>query len=669
MSRFYIIAASLLLLAATSTLSFAQSRRMVVVEELTNASCPPCAAQNPTYEKYLKGAAVSDNVISITYHGWWPGRDVMYDADTSISRTRVPYYGITGAPTAVVQGNWYFGTPSDTSSIAGSVETIADMISPITMHVSESRNGSDVTVNLQMISTQGVSGTVHVVVVEEERYYANAGTNGEKHFPTIARRMLPSPSGQRVNLAAGEAWYDTLAFAIDPLWNADSIHVVAFIQADNKEILQGAISVSASPVEFATIGRRAMIQQGTGPGEWSQTVHAEVAGTYTLRLSTNIPAGWTAAVQIDGENVADGEQVPLGANSDVSWKVVVDPTAGTGVKAYGSVAASLMNGTEVVLTRTYRLYGSGLQAVVLQRHLGDPVITNYYDLGLGGGIHRYAIINPADEDLFDYGEYVTIMEVGKWALEVPDIAFLKSQISKGSRIYLIGAEIGFGLADPLNTDATTPRDLPFLKNQLHAGYTRDANPSATVSGIAGDPVGDGLTFSIKTGVQNQDTPDEFTVEAGALPCFYYGTNQSQVAGLRYADSRNRLVFLGFGAEGIGDLPSRTALLKQGITWLLGSDVTSSVDRTEGLLARVVGAVRPNPTTGGIELPLRLNGPTNVRVDLFDLQGTRIQRILERIEEGGDRMTAIDLSGVPSGSYVLSITIGNEHTSRWVTVAR
>ena len=52
--------------------------------------------------------------------------------------------------------------------------------------------------------------------------------------------------------------------------------------------------------------------------------------------------------------------------------------------------------------------------------------------------------------------------------------------------------------------------IPFLKNQLHAGYTRDANPSATVSGIAGDPDGDGLTFSIKTGVQNQDTPDEFT---------------------------------------------------------------------------------------------------------------------------------------------------------------
>lgn len=669
MNRFYRIPTAILLLLVASIPSFSQSRRMVVVEELTNASCPPCAAQNPIYEKYLERAAISDNVISITYHGWWPGRDVMYDADTSISRARVPYYGITGAPTAVVEGNWYFGAPSDTSAIAGAVETVADMISPITMRVTESRKGSDVTVNVQVSSTETVTGTVHVVVVEEERYYANAGTNGEKHFPTIARRMLPGPSGQRVRVGAGETWSDTLAFSIDPLWNADSLHVVAFIQADTREILQGAISVQTSPVQFATISRRAMIQDGAGAGEWSQTVHSGEAGTYTLRLSTDVPSGWTAGVQINGVDVEDGGMVSLDENADVSWKVVVDPGGGTGVKGYGNVTASLLNGTEVVLTRTYRLYASDLQAVVLQRHLGDPVITSYYDRGLDGGVHRYAIINAADESLFDYSEYVTIMEVGKWALEGPDIAFLKSQISQGARIYLIGAEIGYGLADPQNTDTRTPRDPTFLKNQLHAGYARDANPSATVSGIAGDPVGDGLSFSIKTGVQNQDTPDEFTVEAGALPCFYYGANPSQVAGLRYADTRNRLIFLGFGAEGIGDVASRTGLLKQGIAWLLGSDVTSSVDRTEDLLARAIGALRPNPTTGAVTLPMQLDGPARVRVDLFDLQGKRIRTISDRIEEGGDRMMTVDLSDLQNGCYVLSITIGESYLARMVTVTR
>ena len=115
------------------TLLFGQSPRFAVLEEGTNASCPPCAAQNPTYEAYIHRAQLSTNVISIAYHTWWPGRDVMYNADTAISQVRVPYYGYNGVPTAIVGGKYYQGAPVDTLSIGGAVERITNMISPITI--------------------------------------------------------------------------------------------------------------------------------------------------------------------------------------------------------------------------------------------------------------------------------------------------------------------------------------------------------------------------------------------------------------------------------------------------------------------------------------------------------------------------------------------------------
>ena len=51
--------------------SKAQSQRLVLIEEFTNASCPPCAAQNPAFNILLSNNTVK--AISIKYQTNWPG--------------------------------------------------------------------------------------------------------------------------------------------------------------------------------------------------------------------------------------------------------------------------------------------------------------------------------------------------------------------------------------------------------------------------------------------------------------------------------------------------------------------------------------------------------------------------------------------------------------------
>ncbi len=49
----------------------AQVRRVVLLEEATNASCSPCAQNNPNLQAFFKSHF--GGVISVRYHASWPG--------------------------------------------------------------------------------------------------------------------------------------------------------------------------------------------------------------------------------------------------------------------------------------------------------------------------------------------------------------------------------------------------------------------------------------------------------------------------------------------------------------------------------------------------------------------------------------------------------------------
>src|SRR5690606_26106934 len=101
------------IIAGLTQISEAQSPRMVVVEEATNASCPPCFAQNPPLQALLNQN--TDKAIFIGYQVWWPGYDAMYLDNTTEVQWRIIngyYTSITGAPNIVIQGSGTAGLPN-----------------------------------------------------------------------------------------------------------------------------------------------------------------------------------------------------------------------------------------------------------------------------------------------------------------------------------------------------------------------------------------------------------------------------------------------------------------------------------------------------------------------------------------------------------------------------
>ena len=88
----------------------AQSQRLVLLEHFTQASCGPCASQNPTIHTLLVNNP--NKITSINYHTSWPGYDPMYNHNPADNAARTSYYSVTGVPNSVLDGNYFNGFPS-----------------------------------------------------------------------------------------------------------------------------------------------------------------------------------------------------------------------------------------------------------------------------------------------------------------------------------------------------------------------------------------------------------------------------------------------------------------------------------------------------------------------------------------------------------------------------
>lgn len=237
----------------------AQSPRLVLVEEGSNASCGPCAAQNPGFHTLLE--ANTDNVISVKYQAWWPGYDPMYLHNTADVTARINYYGINGVPTATLDGEiidasypgfngaYYAGAPAGYSQ--ATMDNAASITSPFEIEMDYSLTPYSITVNATATATGAASGNLrfHVVVVEKEILFDSApGTNGETAFYNVMKKMLPSATGTAMasSYAVGETFTTTQSWNMANIYDYSKLAVVVFIQNNtDKSVLQAAYSDDA----------------------------------------------------------------------------------------------------------------------------------------------------------------------------------------------------------------------------------------------------------------------------------------------------------------------------------------------------------------------------------------------------------------------------------------
>jgi hypothetical protein len=253
-------------------------------------------------------------------------------------------------------------------------------------------------------------------------------------------------------------------------------------------------------------------------------------------------------------------------------------------------------------------------------------------------------------DIDGYTAVVWMTGVGG-DIEPENITAIESLLDGGGNLLISGQDIGW----QLNAYAD-PNDIAFYNDYLHAEYIYDDSGFRTLSGVPGDPIGDGLAFGIGAGdgSGSQEYPSEIDPGSGASAVLEY-TAGSEGA-IRY-DTGHRLVYLAFGLEAVNTSADRDSLMRRCLGWL----AQGTWPDTE---PPAVTAVYPN---GGEEFE------TGEEIELVwtagDNEGvTSIDILLST--DGGASYTEVVAEGIANtGSHSWTVTEGESQDCKIRFIAR
>ena len=243
-----------LFLFAISLATYSQSQRLVLVEEATNASCGPCASQNPAFDALLQ--ANPDKLVALKYHWYFPGYDPMHNHNPEENNSRVSYYGINGVPHALIDGSSitgssYVGAPANCTQ--AKIDNAYAIPSPFEITMYHEVNNGVINVAMLIEATENVNGNLRarMAVVEKHIHFNSApGSNGETDFYDVMKKMLPNPSGIALkdNIEAGEYFLIQQSWELANIYNMDELGVVGFIQDNTSKAVHQAGDSNTDPI-------------------------------------------------------------------------------------------------------------------------------------------------------------------------------------------------------------------------------------------------------------------------------------------------------------------------------------------------------------------------------------------------------------------------------------
>lgn len=248
MKHFTIIFLTVFLVAGASS----QSKK-VLFEEFTNASCAPCASNNPALKSYIESKG--DTIVAVKYHTEFPGFDPMYNANPGqVNERRTGYYtDVNAVPWLKGDGDMFPDIwPFTLANFDNAFNTRKNVNPLLTMSVTDLRIAGDsvrsvIRLNIPQNLPSG-NYKLRVMAVEGVIEYAvPPGSNGERIFEHVFRRGFPDMNGTPISEASGNYEY-VFTYSLEDHWVDTSIYTIAFVQNDasGKEVLNCASA--GSPV-------------------------------------------------------------------------------------------------------------------------------------------------------------------------------------------------------------------------------------------------------------------------------------------------------------------------------------------------------------------------------------------------------------------------------------
>ena len=630
---------SLIFLCTMSCLAMAQAQRMILAEEFTQASCPPCASQNPAFNQLCDDNY--DKVIGLHYQVSWPGVDPMYNENPTQVDARVSYYGVSSVPYAFLDGvpqtgAAYTGAPYNWTQ--GAIDNEYAVPSPFSLNVSHTFSSDYdsifITVNIQ--AAQAFTSTsamrLHVAIVERNIHFTSApGSNGETDFFWVMRRMLPSENGTSLGLTWTNAQTQTVTLSYPLPWyirNINQVGVVSFIQQSNSThtVLQAAYS---APTTVATSANDVSAPFVNIP----VTSCNPVAPTVTLR---NMGTATLTSANINYQfDVASNWFYTLG--NTFAWSGSIAPGAST-----------------LVTLPSVSLTGSGQHTMTVNANSPNGAVDiNPYN-GYKSSAAFFAYPNVGSTTPVGEGFQAILFPPSSWMLYNPDNSYGWTRYPAAG---------GFG-----NSTSSAKMNFYFSpNNQVDDLILPAADLQWATPGI-------NLTFSVayaQKGAENDHLAVQISTNCGVNWTTVYDksgsvlsthTPYSTGAWIPTAsDWRSDTVNLN-SYIGSGDVLIRFRATSNAGNNLYLDDVNLQfvTGISQPLLTNDID-VYPNPTNGILNFNLNSVKGKQVTVKIFNSLG---EVVLEKeIENSNSGTCSLNLSELPAGNYITQI-ISDKNSSQY-----
>ncbi|GAB4177155.1 MAG: hypothetical protein Kow00108_12650 [Calditrichia bacterium] len=630
----------LLFVVSFMFIAFGQNPKIVLLEEATNASCPPCAANNPKLQKFYSDNI--GNVISVRYHAWWPGSDPMYSANTTENRARIQYYGINGVPTYVMDGS-VKGTPSSPDLMESQMLERLNETPPFDVKVQTSvvEDTLYCTVVVKAVGP-GTDGTFmlrNAIVERYVEYSSPPGSNGEKEFECVFRKFLNDATGETItNLAQGDSVVFEYQYTLNSTWSKPMLMVVSWIQNDiTKEVLQAAANIDLYSINHVNNENTFDYTESTsGMEEFYIANYNDNPLELQLFVDTLLAhSGWNAQLLLDGAPV-DSAMVTINPGDSLFLKLQINsPVPGN---ASFRIRAKNLNDTLAYAPGIkINVIKTGVDAMIIDAD-GTYPYEQYFASVLEENGMTYFLFSHADFQTFaqklDYSAVPVMFWNNGWgfpAFVEGDTDILASYLDNGGNLFIHGQDIGWDIYDTQYGSSGFART--FYETYFQVTYAKDASTSSNVIGVSGDPITSGMDFNLNRSVHGY-YPDVLNLNGDNVSAIFHYGNTSEIGGVKVDNGVYKLVYLSFGLEQIPTEEIRNSVLLESMDWF---GVITDVDGNKPNYPTSLELHQnyPNPFNPTTTIRYNLPASSKITIEVFDLQGRKVKTLINGVQPAGN----------------------------------
>ena len=660
---------NLLFLLIAGCVLNAQVRKIVLLEEATNSSCPDCAKSNVKLQEFFKSHF--GGVISVRYHADWPGaNDPMYVLNQSENSHRIRnYYGIYFVADYFMDGIDY-GEPLDSLIMIDQMQRHLAEDAPVKIKIAANITADSVRATLNLIGVSPVKRTslkLRIAVIERMvNYPGPPGSNGETKFPDVMRKMLPDTNGFAVSsINPGEQRTYYVTCRVNPQWKWQDLAVVGWLQSDeNREIVLGhttnheVIQSNSSVPTYIIQCDEPLAEFVSAKAKSSKTLKIVNDNDVVLHLRLNVadaqvPAGWSYNLTHDNVN-------------------------------FDSVNVTITPGDSVVFGLDVRTgFDPGIMRLaVFARNLDDPYNYGYTAHYLGVTKTRESNVLFIDDDGGGSSEtfYLPVFDSMRvryirierhvasalkdqilaerfkalfWSLSEKsvrfswvDIDFLETYLGNGGNLLV-------AVSDPEFFRTLTwffvIWNYPFMDmchNYLDAEFALGGWSLCRYNSFTGiiGTLGEGITTNLNG---NSQVPiGSFSGASDTI--FQYG-GSSDCGGLSYDAGKYKAVFLGVGVEQFTSEPMRKLVIQNVVNWF-GIPVGISSGEVDVPAQYNLEQNYPNPFNPKTRIKYTVPRKTSVTIKLFDVVGREVATLVDEVRETGSHEVDVNATGLASGIY-------------------